>query len=40
MRLYAGLGCKPTLVGGDLSLLLDALRQRATFATSLKGKMT
>lgn len=35
MRLYAGLGVRLMLVGNDLSLLVGALRDRATFALAL-----
>jgi 2-keto-3-deoxy-L-rhamnonate aldolase RhmA len=35
MRLYAGLGVRLMLVGNDLSLLVGALRARATFALGL-----
>jgi hypothetical protein len=35
LRLYAGMGVRMLLVGNDLSLLVGALRERASFAGSL-----
>jgi 2-keto-3-deoxy-L-rhamnonate aldolase RhmA len=35
MRLYARMGCRIMLVGNDLSLMIGALRERATFARTL-----
>lgn len=35
LQLYAGMGVKMILVGNDLSLLVGALRDRATFAAKL-----
>jgi 2-keto-3-deoxy-L-rhamnonate aldolase RhmA len=35
LRLYAGMGVRMLLVGNDLSLLVGALRERASFAGRL-----
>ena len=35
LRLYAGMGVRMLLVGNDLSLLVGALRERASLADNL-----